>query len=104
MPLDLIDRLIATAATLRATMESGDSGKIEAATAQFRAAIEAVQQVDAWRADPRLKDRLKTLLPELEASRMLACLLSDMTGQAHLAAASRSRDARQPLYTRKHHG
>lgn len=104
MSLDLIDRLVATAAELRSAMEGGDPGRIETATAQFRAAIEAAQQVEAWRADPRLKERLKTLLPELEASRMLACLLSDMTGQAHLAAASRTRDARQPLYTRKHQG
>src|SRR5690554_1948556 len=100
MSLDLIDALSDAAAQLRAAMQAADLGVIEQATAQFQAALAAVQGVGAWRTNPEAKARIKGLIEELDAARTLACLLGDRAGQQHLAIARANPDAPQPLYER----
>ncbi len=97
---NLIDDLSDKSEKLRNAMQGADVARIEDAVDGFCEAFEAVRAVGEWPADPALRDRLAALRPELEQSRALACLLADMTGQMHDLAASRSRDARQPLYSR----
>lgn len=98
--LDLIDDLAEKTGSLRAAMHSSNVAAIEAATDEFRNALIKVKSVGLWSTDPALKQRIVALLPELEQSRMLACLLADMTGQLNAMAVARARDARQPLYKR----
>jgi len=97
---NLIDDLADNSEKLRVAMQGADVALIEDAVDGFCAAFEAVRAVEQWPADPALQARLEMLRPELEQSRALACLLADMTGQMHDLAASRSLDARQPLYSR----
>ena len=87
MPLAVIDALAEASTRLRGAMEASDAERIEAAIVDFREALARVQAIGAWRADPLLKQRVQSLLPRLESSRMLACLLGDLTGQ-RLAAMS----------------
>lgn len=98
--LDLIDDLAATTGKLRSAMHSSDVELIGNALEDFCAAMQRMQAVGDWQSDPALKERLEALRPELEQSRQLACLLSDMTGQMHQIASARAGDARQPLYGR----
>ena len=98
MSLALVDNLSAATAQLRAAMQKADLNDIATAMAQFRACVGAVQAVGAWRSDPELRARVENLMTELDSSRMLACLLGDMTGQMHAAYAARNLDAPQPLY------
>lgn len=100
MSLTLVDALSDATAQLRAAMQAADLAEIDNATARFQAALAAVQGVGAWRADPAVKAQIKALIEELDASRTLACLLSDMAGQRHLALARANPDAPQPLYER----
>jgi len=100
MSLALIDDLSAAIAALRQAMQDTDLSEIEKSMAHFRASLAAVQAVGAWRSDPEIKARVKTVLAELESSRMLACLMGDMAGQMHAAFASRNPNASQPLYQR----
>lgn len=100
MSLALIDDLAKAAAQLYQAMQASDLGAIEGATAGFREALGAVQAVGAWRSDPALKARVGDLVGTLEASRMLACLLGDMTGQMHAAIASRAPDIPPSTYQR----
>ncbi len=99
MSLALVDDLSAATAHLRAAMQKADLSDIEKAMARFRGAIEAIEAVGAWRSNSDLRERVKTVIAELESSRMLACLLGDMTGQMHAAFAARNPDAPQPLYS-----
>jgi hypothetical protein len=94
----LIDDFATAAAALRTAMQGADLSAIEQAMAQFRTALEAVQSVGAWTADPALKARVADIRAELESSRMLACLLGDIAGQLHQAKAHRNPDSPQPLY------
>jgi len=98
MSLDLIDNLAGAAAELRAAMRAADLEEIGAANTRFQNALHAVQAVGAWRADSQLKARIAELIEELDASRRLACRLSDLSGQMHMAIASRNPDVPQPLY------
>lgn len=100
MALALIDDLSNATATLRKAMQDADLSAMDAAMARFGTAVEAVQAVGAWRADGELKDLIKSVIEELEASRRLACLMGDMAGQMHMAFASRNPDAQQTLYQR----
>ena len=97
---DLIDDLAEKTGKLRAAMHSSNVAAIENATEEFRNALVKVKAVGLWTADPALKQRIVDLLPELEESRMLACLLADMTGQLNEIAAARAGNARQNLYKR----
>ncbi len=104
MTLALVDDLADATARLRKAMQESDLATIEAATMRFAASLEAIRGIDAWRADPAIKMRIRDLIGELESSRMMACLLADMTGQMHGALASRHLDVQQPLYQRARHG
>ncbi len=96
----MVDRLARAASGLRAAMEAGDAAEIEKAMRAFRDAMRRVEQVGAWRHDPILKQRIQTLLPELDSSRMLAALLSDMIGQQAETLASANPAGPQPTYGR----
>jgi hypothetical protein len=98
MSLAIIDDLANATAQLRAAMQAADLSDIEQAMARFRTALDAVQSVGAWRTDPALKARVGQLLGELESSRTLALLMSDLTGQMHASAAARQINAPQALY------
>jgi hypothetical protein len=98
MSLALIEDLGAATTGLKRAMQGSDLSDIEKAMARFRTSLEAVQAVGAWRSDPALKARVGELMKELESSRMLACLLGDMSGQLHAAIAAQHPDAPQPLY------
>lgn len=100
MSLALIDDLSEATGRLRTAMQSSDLSAIEQAMAEFRQAVAAVQAIGAWRVAPELRERIDALRTELESSRMLACLLGDMTGQMHSAIAASAPDAPQPLYQR----
>jgi hypothetical protein len=100
-PLGLIDRLARSASGLRTAMSSGDTAEIEKAMRAFRESMSLVEQIGAWRHDPILKQRIHSLLPELDSSRMLAALLADMTGQRAEALASAHPSAIQPTYGRR---
>lgn len=99
MSLALIEEFGAAAADLKQAMQKADLTLIEQAMVQFRTSLDAVQAVDAWHSEPALKARVAALMKELESSRMLACLLSDMSGQMHAAVAAQHPDAPQLLYT-----
>ncbi len=98
MTLALVDDLSTATVQLRAAMQKADLSDIEKAMANFRGSMEAIEAVGAWRSDPELKARVQDVMAQLESSRMLACLLGDMTGQMHAAYAARNMDAPQPLY------
>jgi len=100
MSLALIDAFADAATGLRKAMQAADLAEIETATTQFQAALAAVQAVGAWRSDPEAKARVKVLIEELDASRILACLLGDLAGQKHMALAKADPNAPQPLYGR----
>lgn len=82
-------------------MTAGDAAEIEKAMRTFREAMRVVEQVGAWRHDPVLKQRIHALLPELDSSRMLAALLSDMIGQRAEALSSADPASPPPLYNRR---
>jgi hypothetical protein len=96
----LIDDLSDNSAKLRVAMQTADISLIEEAVDAFWGSVEAMKAVGPNPNEPGLQDKLAALKPELEQARALACLLGDMTGQMHDLAASRARDARQPLYAR----
>ncbi|MBT2187065.1 hypothetical protein [Sphingobium nicotianae] len=98
MSLALIDDLSAAAAHLRAAMQKADLSDIETAMIRFRTAMDAVQPLGAWRSNAELKARVKTVIAELDSSRMLACLLADLAGLKHAAFAAQNVDAPQALY------
>lgn len=101
MPLAVIDALAEASTRLRGAMEASDADRIEAAIADFREALARVQAIGAWRTDPLLKQRIQSLLPRLESSRMLACLLGDLTGQKLAAMSATNAGAvPHPLYQR----
>jgi hypothetical protein len=100
MSLALIDNLSEATVTLRVAMREYDLSGIEKAMVRFRNALDAVQDVGAWHSDPELKARVKQVMAELESSRMLACLLGDMSSQMQTALAAQNLDAPQPLYGR----
>lgn len=100
MSLALVENLADATGRLRIAMQQSDLSDIEKAMARFRQSMEALQAVGAWRADPVLKDRVKTVIDELESSRSLACMLGDLAGQMHLAYANRTPDAPQAVYQR----
>jgi len=100
MSLELIDHLARTAADLRGAMKTADLEAIQVATDRFHTALQQVQAVGAWRSDSQLKARIGELIEELEGTRRLACVLADVSGQAHMAMAGRNPDAPQPLYQR----
>ncbi len=96
----LIDDLTENSEKLRTAMMGADVTVIEEAVDAFCATLEAVRASDTSTADPELREKLGSLGAELEQSRALACLLSDMTGQMHDLIATRTLDVRQPLYAR----
>lgn len=100
MSLALIEDLAEATADLRKAMREADLSDIEKAMAHFRGALDAIQNIGAWRSDPELKARIKQVMGELESSRMLACLMGDMSSQMQTALAARNLDAPQPLYGR----
>lgn len=81
-------------------MEAGDAARIETGIDEMRQAIEQVKAIGAVRADPAIKKLLETLLPQLDSSRMLACLLGDMAGQKLATLSSANGDIPHPLYSR----
>lgn len=81
-------------------MEASDAARIETAIDEMRQAIEQVKAIGAVRADPAIKKQLETLLPQLDSSRMLACLLGDMAGQKLAKLSSANGDIPHPLYSR----
>lgn len=97
---NLIDDLSDNSAHLLDAMRSGDAAAIEVAVATFRLAVEQVQAAAPWAAEPGLRDKLATLMPQLDESRALSCLLADMTGQMHDLVAARALDTRGPLTAR----
>ncbi len=100
-PLAVIDALAEASTRLRGAMEASDADRIEAAIVDFREALTRVQAIGAWRADPLLKQRVQSLLPRLESSRMLACLLGDLTGQKLSSMSENTGNAvPHPLYQR----
>ena len=100
MPVKAVDKLVEAAAALRDGMESADAAAIETSIDAMRDAIKHVQAIGVWHSDPALRQRFADLLPELDSSRMLSCLLRDMTGQ-RLAALSRINDSvPQQIYRR----
>lgn len=98
MSLAVIEDLAQASGELRTAMQKADLGDIETAMLRFRTAIEAVQAVGSWRADPQIKARVKDLMGELDSSRTLACILGDMSGQMHASVASQNLDIPQPIY------
>ena len=98
MSLAVIEDLGKAAAALKAAMQKADLTDIEKAMAHFRASLDTVQAVGAWRSDPALNARVVELMQELESSRMLACILGDLSGQMHAAVAARHPDMPQTLY------
>jgi 2-keto-3-deoxy-galactonokinase len=100
-PLAVIDDLAAASTRLRGAMEESDVPELETAMEEFRQSLERVQAIGAWRVDPILKQRIQSLLPHLEASRMLACLLGDLTGQKLASISAATGEVPQPLYRRK---
>lgn len=96
----LIDDLAEKSTGLRSAMQSSNVAAIEGALEAFAVSLQKVRSVGQWPAEPELRSKLATLMPDLEQSRALACLLADMTGQMHEMVAGRARDARQPLYAR----
>jgi hypothetical protein len=99
-PIELIHELSGNSAKLREAMQGSNLAAIEEATKEFQAALEKVQAVGKWTADPELREKLVELRPELDESRKIACLLADMTGQMHELISKRILDARQPVYKR----
>ena len=81
-------------------MEAADALQIEAAVEDLRQAIERVKAIGAVRADAKVRKQLEALLPQLDSSRMLACLLSDLTGQKLASLSAANGDIPHPLYGR----
>ncbi|WP_443970460.1 hypothetical protein [Sphingobium sp. CR28] len=81
-------------------MEASDAARIEAAIDEMRQAIDQVKEIGAVRADPAIRKQLETLLPQLDSSRMLACLLGDLAGQKLATLSSANGDIPHPLYSR----
>jgi hypothetical protein len=100
MSLSLIENFAAATGSLRVAMQSADPQAIETAMGLFRTSLDAIKAVESWERNPAVKARFGDLIEELDSSRMLACLLGDMTAQMHSAVASRDLDAPQPLYQR----
>jgi hypothetical protein len=100
MTLPAVENLSCVTAQLRAAMEAGDATLIEAGIEHLRQAIEQVKAIGAIRADPAIKKQLEKLLPQLDSSRMLACLLGDLAGQKLATLSSANGDIPHPLYSR----
>lgn len=81
-------------------MEASDAARIEVAIDEMRQAIDQVKEIGAVRADPAIRKQLETLLPQLDSSRMLACLLGDLAGQKLATLSSANGDIPHPLYGR----
>jgi hypothetical protein len=97
----LIDDLTDNSERLRSAMMGADVDLIEEAVDAFCATLDAVRSADpAAATGPDLREKLGALGIELQQSRALACLLSDMTGQMHDLVVKRAMDVRQPLYGR----
>ncbi|MCE7797352.1 hypothetical protein LWE61_12380 [Sphingobium sufflavum] len=76
-----IDGLDIAAQSLRTAMEGGDPDRLTEATTAFGAALDSLRGIDAWRADPALKDRLRGIMARLESDRHLSRLLGDIVRQ-----------------------
>ncbi|MCW2337702.1 hypothetical protein M2337_001935 [Sphingobium sp. B2D3A] len=100
MNLSIIENFAAATGSLRVAMQSADPQAIETAMDLFRISLDAIKSIETWERDPAIKARFSDLIEELDSSRMLACLLGDMTTQMHGAIADRDLDVPQPLYQR----
>ena len=100
MALAAVKNLSSVTSRLRSAMEASDAARIEAAIEDMRQAIEQVKAIGAVRADPAIRKQLETLLPQLDSSRMLACLLGDLAGQKLATLSSANREIPQQLYGR----
>ena len=98
MSHSVIEDVAAATATLRSAMHSADPAEIEKAIAGFHSSLEMLTTVESWEKDPAIKARLSEILADLDSSRMLACLLDDVTAQKQAVLARRDFDAPQPLY------
>ncbi len=83
MPLGLaaIDNLSHAFDELRAVLDGVDAAAIEQASARVANAAAGVQAIGAWRSDPEVVDRLKTLAPLLDSARLRVKLLADHAQQ-----------------------
>ncbi len=100
MAFAAVKNLSSVTARLRLAMEASDAARIEAAIDEMRQAVEQVKEIGAVRADPAIRKQLETLLPQLDSSRMLACLLGDLAGQKLATLSSANGDIPHPLYSR----
>ncbi|PZU57321.1 MAG: hypothetical protein DI547_13525 [Sphingobium sp.] len=81
MSAALVDALTEAFADLGAALDSDEVAAIDAATTRVNGAVAALKGVGAWREDAALKEKLKALLPVMEAARIRTSLLADHTRQ-----------------------
>jgi hypothetical protein len=83
MPLGLaaIDDLIASFEILRAALDGQDANAIDAASSKVARAASAVRAIGAWRDEPAVAERLKSLRPQMESARVRSHLLADHCAQ-----------------------
>lgn len=79
MPLGLaaLDDLSAAFEHLRTALDGTDPATIEAASGRVGQSVAAVRAIGGWRSDPAVVERLRALLPMIEAARVRTNLLAD---------------------------
>lgn len=77
MSLAAIDSLAGAVAEMRGALDRNDLQKIEESTRAVHAALLAVKGAGAWHSTEPLREKLKALLPQIDAVRLRTSILAD---------------------------
>lgn len=81
MSLSALDELRDAFADLRQALDGDDIIMVDAATARVRDATAHVRAAGAWRDEPAVRDRLNSLMPLIDATRIRTNVLNDNARQ-----------------------
>ena len=83
MPLGLaaLDDLFAAFDELRSVLDGTDAAAIEKAASHVSRAVSSVRAIGAWRADPEVVERLRTMAQLIDSARIRVKLLADHAQQ-----------------------
>lgn len=101
MGADALDRLEACQNALIGAFDSHRPEAIEAAAADYCAAVEDVRQAGSWAVGPELKARLAGLLVQADEAQRRVNFLTDIAKRRQQALGALRGRRNEPVYTRR---
>ena len=100
MSLAAIDALAGAVAGMRGAIDRSDVAEMENFTRAVHSALLTVKAQGAWRDSEPLREKLRDLLPQIEAVRLRTNILADHTRKQLDLLAARGASAAPLTYTR----